>query len=93
MEVGDEKTVEIPCEAAYGEHDPEGRQEVPRSQVPDHIPLDLGTVLQIQLPDGRAMPVTVVDVTEDVVVLDGNHALAGKTLIFSFEIIEISEEE
>ena len=64
MAVGDAKTVNIPCDQAYGDKDPAAQQAVPRSAIPDHIPLDLGTQLQMQTPQGQAMPVTVVAVTE-----------------------------
>jgi FKBP-type peptidyl-prolyl cis-trans isomerase 2 len=89
MNVGEEKTVEVPCADAYGEHDPNGRQEIPREQIPEHIPLDVGTALQMQLPDGRTMPVTVAQVDEANVVLDANHPLAGKDLTFDVEMVEI----
>jgi peptidylprolyl isomerase len=89
MKVGEEKTVAIPSDLAYGEHDPNGRQAIPREQVPDHIPLEIGTALQMQLPDGRAMAVTVAEVTDDQVVLDANHPLAGKDLTFDVEMVEI----
>lgn len=88
MEVGEEKTVEIAADEAYGQHDPNGRQEIPRSQIPEDIPLDIGTALQMQLPDGRAMPVTVAEVSEETVVLDANHPLAGKDLTFEVEMVE-----
>ena len=55
----------------------------------DHIPLDLGTQLQVQTPDGQAMPVTVVEVTEAHVTLDANHPLAGQTLTFDVEIVDL----
>ena len=89
MSVGDTKVVEVPAAEAYGDHNPEGLQQVPRAQVPEHIPLDPGTRLQVQTPDGQALPVTVTDVTEEVVVLDANHPLAGRDLTFDIELVEI----
>lgn len=89
MSVGEEKSVAIPADDAYGQPDPNGRQEVPRAQIPEDIPLDPGTALQMQMPDGRAVPVTVAEVTEEVVVLDANHPLAGKDLNFDIEMVEI----
>ena len=41
MSVGDKKTVTIPCDQAYGEHDPRGLQKVPRADIPEDIPLDI----------------------------------------------------
>jgi FKBP-type peptidyl-prolyl cis-trans isomerase 2 len=90
MAQGEEKTVTVPADEAYGAHDPAGRQEVPRAQVPENIPLDIGTRLQMSRPDGSAMPVTVAEVTEEVVVLDMNHPLAGQDLTFRVAIVEIA---
>jgi len=89
MTVGEEKTVKVPSAQAYGPRDPDGLQPVPRDQIPPEIPLDPGTALQLQLPDGRSLPVTVSEVTEETVVLDANHPLAGKDLIFAIEMVEI----
>ena len=90
MTVGDKKIVEIPAEEAYGPSHPEARQDVPRTEIPAEIPLDLGTQLQVQTPDGQTMPVTVVAVTEETVTLDANHPLAGKDLTFDIELMEIA---
>ncbi|TCP62317.1 peptidylprolyl isomerase [Rhodovulum bhavnagarense] len=89
MSAGDRKTVEIPCAEAYGVHDPDACQAIPRAQVPDDIPLDPGTRLQLQSPDGQVMPVVVTKVTEEQVVLDANHPLAGKDLTFAIELVSI----
>jgi peptidylprolyl isomerase len=89
MAVGEQKTVTIPSEEAYGAYKPEARQAVPREQIPDHIPLDPGTMLQMQTPDGHAMPVTVAEADESTVVLDANHPLAGKDLTFAVEVVAI----
>lgn len=89
MAEGESKTVAVPADEAYGQHDPNGRQQVPRDQIPEHIPLDPGTALQMQTPDGQAVPVTVAEVTDEVVVLDANHPLAGKDLTFDVEMVEI----
>jgi peptidylprolyl isomerase len=89
MSVGEKKTVEIACEEAYGPVVPEMRQAVPREGIPDDIPLDVGTQLQMQTQDGRPLPVTVVDSDESTVTLDANHPLAGKDLTFAIEVVEI----
>jgi len=89
MSEGDKKTVEIPCVQAYGEHNAEAMQAIPRETVPDDIPLEIGTRLQLQTPQGQVMPVTVTEVTEEQVVLDANHPLAGKDLTFAIELVSI----
>ena len=89
MAVGDKKVVDVPCGEAYGEANPDNRQAVPRSQLPSDIPLEIGLTLQMQAEDGRGMPVTVVELSEDSVTLDANHMLAGKDLTFAIELVEI----
>ncbi|WP_371037037.1 MULTISPECIES: peptidylprolyl isomerase [unclassified Rhodosalinus] len=90
MTVGDTKKVDIVADDAYGQHDPNARQSVPRGEIPDNIPLDVGTQLQVQTPQGQVMPVTVAEVTDAEVVLDANHPLAGKDLSFDIELVEIA---
>ncbi|MBS8262313.1 peptidylprolyl isomerase [Roseibium polysiphoniae] len=89
MTVGEEKTVNIPSEEAYGAKDPNATQPVPRDQFPTDIPLEVGTQLQVQTPDGQLMTVSIVEVGEENVVLDANHPLAGKDLTFEFSLVSI----
>ena len=89
MAIGDKKVVCVPCAEAYGEHNEAAKQAVPREGIPAEIPLDIGTQLQMQTPQGQVIPVTVAEVTEETVTLDANHPLAGKDLTFSFEVVGI----
>jgi peptidylprolyl isomerase len=89
MVVGDKKTVKIACQDAYGPLNPEMRQAIPREGIPEDIPLEVGTTLQMQTPDGQAMPVVVVELDEATVTLDANHPLAGKDLQFDIELMKI----
>lgn len=89
MKVGDKKVVKIGADDAYGQSNPEMRQAVPREGIPADIPLEVGLQLQMQTPDGQAMPVTVVEMDEATVTLDANHPLAGKDLQFDIELVKI----
>lgn len=89
MEVGDKKSVDVPATEAYGAVDPNARQAVPREQIPADIPLEEGTQLQVQTQQGQVLPVTVAEVTEETVILDANHPLAGKDLNFAIELVSI----
>lgn len=90
MAVGDKKVVEIPSDEAYGAVNPENCQSIPREQIPEDIPLELGLTLQMQSPDGQnVIPVTVVEMNETEVTMDANHMLAGKDLTFAFEVVSI----
>jgi len=86
MSVGDKKTVEILPEDAYGEYNDYMIQEVPKEQMPGEV--EVGMPLQAQTQMG---PVNFVvkEVKENVVILDANHPLAGKKLIFDLEVLEI----
>jgi peptidylprolyl isomerase len=90
MSVGEQKTVTIPADQAYGPHNADGLQHVPRKAIPADIPLEVGIQLQMQTPDGQAMPVTVTDLTEEQVTLDANHPLAGQDLTFAVEVVEVA---
>ena len=90
MKVGEKKTLNIPCDKAYGPLNPAGRQSIPREGIPDDIPLEIGTQLQMQSPDGQVLPVTVVEVDEATVTLDANHPLAGKDLTFEIELVSVN---
>lgn len=89
MAMGEQKTVTIPATEAYGDYQAEARQDVPREQIPADIPLDPGTMLNMQTPDGRQIPVQVAEVTEETVTLDANHPLAGKDLTFAVEVVSV----
>ncbi|MEI4472965.1 FKBP-type peptidyl-prolyl cis-trans isomerase [Frigidibacter sp. MR17.24] len=88
--VGERRTVRVEAAEAYGEHHPERMQAVDRAGVPDHIPTDPGTRLQVRTQDGQALDVVVASVSDTEVVLDANHPLAGKALTFDVELVEIA---
>ncbi len=90
MSTGDSKTVTIACEDAYGQHNAEMVQDVPRSAMPDNIELAPGMVLNAQGPEGQTLSFSVVEFDDTQVKLDGNHPLAGKDLTFALELVEIS---
>lgn len=89
MAAGAIKNVEIPAAQAYGPHNPDGRQSIPRERMPPDISIEIGTKLQFQSSSGQPLMVIVADVTDDQVVLDANHPLAGKDLTFEIELVEI----
>ncbi|HEX8391940.1 MAG TPA: peptidylprolyl isomerase [Longimicrobium sp.] len=88
MQAGDERTVTIPAQDAYGEHREEMVLRVPRSQFPQGMVPQVGQ--QLQMSDGQnTFIVTVVEVGDDSVLLDANHALAGKQLTFKLKLVDI----
>jgi FKBP-type peptidyl-prolyl cis-trans isomerase SlpA len=87
LKVGEKKTINIPSDEAYGPIRTEMVQEVEKQLVPEGI--EVGQVLTAEGPQGP-MAVTVVEIKETTVVLDANHPLAGKDLIFDLELLEIA---
>lgn len=89
MKVNEKKTVNIAKEEAYGEPREELIQEVQKSQLPEEIKPEVGMGLVSKSPDGQEMNLVVKDVKEETIVVDGNHPLAGKDLVFDLEVVEI----
>lgn len=89
MMPGDTKTVKIPAQDAYGDHQDELIREFPRAEFPAHIELEEGLILSADSPDGRRIRFKVLSLTDEVVTLDGNHPLAGEDLTFEIELVEI----
>jgi FKBP-type peptidyl-prolyl cis-trans isomerase SlyD len=88
MKVGQEKHVEIKPEDAYGRVDPGAVLELPKEQIPAEAQ-KVGTVLTARGPQGQSRPVKVKEVKEKTVVLDTNHPMAGKTLVFDVKVLDI----
>ncbi len=89
MSEGEKKTVTIPPEDAYGPYQDELIGEIARAQISDDVQLEAGMQLQASLPDGTMTVVTIAAFDDETVTLDANHELAGKTLIFEIELVEI----
>jgi len=87
MSEGESKTVEISPSEAYGEVNPQLFAEVPKNQLPENV--QVGETLQGSGPQGPIM-VMVTEIKEDTVIVDANHPLAGKKLIFDLDLMSIS---
>jgi peptidylprolyl isomerase len=88
MQPGDERTVVIPAEDAYGEPREELVLQVPRSQFPEGVIPESGR--KLQMSDGQnTFVVTVAEVRDEVVLLDANHDLAGKQLTFRLTLVDM----
>ena len=89
MQKGDTKTITLPPEEAYGLHKKELVHVMNRSGFPKEINLEIGKTLRVRTQDGKYIVVTIKDITEDSIVLDENEPLAGETLTFNIELIDI----
>ena len=88
--MGETREFTLTPERAYGSRDDANVQSIPRSQFPEGMELEVGMVLGAQSDQGP-MQFTVVDVNDEIVIVDLNHQMAGHTLHFSVEVVEIRE--
>jgi peptidylprolyl isomerase len=89
MQPGDEKTITIPSENAYGPYHDEMVVVVNRSEFPEDMELEVDQQLSVMLEDDQSVIVTVTDIADDAVTLDANHPLAGEDLTFEIQLVEI----
>ena len=88
MKMGEEKRVKVKPEEGYGPVDPKGFQEFPKDKIPPDG-LKVGAMLMAKGPEGQTVPVRVHEIKEKTVVLDLNHPMAGKTLIFDVKVLDV----
>lgn len=89
MSPGDRKTVVIPVDDAFGEHEEARVFTVARKDLPDDLDPEVGDQLGLTDDNDETIGVTVVDVTPEEITFDANHPLAGEDLTFEIELVEI----
>lgn len=87
--VGDEVNAEVAPEQGYGERREDLVFAVPRDRMPADAELEPGMQFRAQGEEGQEMVVTLVEVGENEVQMDGNHPLAGQTLFFDVAVQDI----
>lgn len=85
------KTVTITPEEAYGLRDEKKVFEFERKNAPADFDPRVGDTIKMHRPDGKSVAVTVLSVTEKGFLMDANHPLAGKELVFDLELVEIAQ--
>ena len=89
MAVGENKSVTIQPDQAYGERHEQLIQQLPKSALPEDMEPAVGMQLQSQSPDGQVMNLVITDVADETITVDANHPLAGQPLTFAIELVEI----
>ena len=93
--IGERRTFTLAPEDAYGQPIDEAIMDVPRAQfamIEEQTELEVGMQLITQLPHGPA-PFIVKALTDESVTADFNHKLAGESLTFSVEVVELREAD
>lgn len=91
--VGDKLTVKVPPEEGYGLRDDNRIENVPRDMFPEDQDIEPGMVFHAQGPNGETIMVTVLEVSDDTIKIDSNHALAGIELNFEVEVMGVRVAE
>jgi FKBP-type peptidyl-prolyl cis-trans isomerase 2/predicted Fe-Mo cluster-binding NifX family protein len=87
LEIGAQKTVEIPCANAFGKHDERRVIEVQRNQLsPD---AEIGTMVTTKDQQGRQVPLIIIHLDDETARLDGNHPFAGKDVVFKISVANV----
>lgn len=89
-EKGDKITIAIPPEEAYGPVEEGLQVRVERESLPEELDPEVGMVVQLTTDDDvTEVEAIITEVTEEDILLDANHPLAGKKLLFEVEILDI----
>ena len=87
---GETRTFTLPPERAYGERDDDAVQQVSRDQFPENMEIKPGMIMAAQTDQGP-IPFTISEINGDQITIDFNHQMAGKTLTFEVEVIEVRD--
>ena len=90
-QAGEKLNVSLEPKDAYGEVDPQRIQVVPREMFQTDDEIVPGMQFHAQSPEGHMMVITVAEVDDDEVTIDGNHAMAGMNLHFAVSVVEVRE--
>jgi FKBP-type peptidyl-prolyl cis-trans isomerase SlyD len=88
-QVGEKLSVTLPPEDAYGDYDEEDVEEIAREEMPDVEVLETGMLVEVEDEDGFSYMAVISEINDDVVVLDFNPPLAGKTLTYDVEVVSL----
>ena len=88
MTGGESGSFEITPEHGFGQHNPQNIQLLSRDDFADIEP-EIGTVMSFADPAGGELPGVIVAVNERQVEVDFNHPLAGRTLTFEVEVLDV----
>jgi FKBP-type peptidyl-prolyl cis-trans isomerase SlyD len=89
MKAGQKKSFKVKPEDGYGQVNPKAFREIPKKQLPAGVTPKAGMTLYAKGEEGQPIPIVIKEVKKDTVVLDFNHPLAGKTLNFDVEVVEV----
>ncbi len=90
MDLNEEKTIEIPFAEAYGPVNNDLVQKIGKDKLPPDLNPTVGMKLMSKTESGHEIPIMVTEIGDDYIIIDANHELAGKDLIFDIKVVEIN---
>ncbi len=93
LKAGEEESLKIGPENAFGAHDPESVVDRPRSEFPDEMNVKVGQIIEFSQPDGDEVLGAILEVDDEIVKVDFNHPIAGHTIQFRIKVLEVSAPE
>lgn len=89
MHLGERKTLIIAPEDAFGNRSNDFIKEIPKYSLRDAMP-EVGREISLKTPSGRIIRGTIIEVKNDTVMIDTNHPLSGKTIIYEIKVMKIN---
>ena len=89
LKPGDKQTLTLTAEQAYGPHDENLIQQVPRNSFPDSMEPERGQIVAFTTEDGGEAPGLILAVTDQYVEVDFNHPLSGKEIVYRVQILQV----
>ncbi len=89
LKSGDKQTLEIEPRDAFGFPDEDNIHEMPRNEFAEELKIEEGTIIGFSTPSDDEIPGTIIDIKDDIVKVDFNHPLAGHTIQFFVEILDV----
>lgn len=93
LKAGDHQTFSVPPEKGFGQPNPQNMQDMKRSDFAVDMPVAPGLMVSFADAQGAELPGVISEVNGDWVTVDFNHPLAGKTLIFEVQILEVQNAD
>ena len=91
LKEGDEQTILLTPEQAYGFPDPQLIHDMPLSEFNDEIQPEVGQIIAFSMPNGEETPGAIIEINGDMARVDFNHPLSGHDVVFRVEIIKIRQ--
>lgn len=89
LKAGDEQTLTLTPQQAWGDRNPELIKELPRTDFPADTALEAGQVLAFSLPKGEETTGSVLGLKDEQVLVDFNHPLCGQEVVFQAHVLEV----